>query len=109
MIFSPPIPSATGGSMSAYVIARISITDPAGFEQYKQMVPPTIERFGGRYVVRTDQFEVLEGREPRERLVVIEFPSMQALRDWYQSEEYAPSMAQRQASAEADILIVEGC
>jgi uncharacterized protein (DUF1330 family) len=95
--------------MSAYAVVRITITDEAAFEKYKQMVPPTIELFGGRYIARSDEFEVLEGSESRQRIVLVEFPDLDTLRRWYESEEYAPSKRQRQASAETDMVILEGC
>ena len=38
--------------MPAYFIVDLEITDPAGFEEYRQLVPATIQQYGGRYVVR---------------------------------------------------------
>ena len=47
--------------MAAYVIATLEITDPQEFEEYRNMVPPTIEKYGGKYLVRGGKMEKLEG------------------------------------------------
>lgn len=95
--------------MPAYLIASIDVHDPAGFEEYRTRVTPVVEAHGGRYLVRTDKLEPLEGTEPRGRMVVLEFPSLDAARGFYRSADYAPLLRQRLASATADIVLVEGC
>ncbi|MGZ4983352.1 MAG: DUF1330 domain-containing protein, partial [Chthoniobacterales bacterium] len=47
--------------MAAYVIVEIEVTDPVGFEEYRNQVAPTIKKYGGKYIVRGGQTEVLEG------------------------------------------------
>lgn len=94
--------------MPAYVIANVDVTDPAGFEQYRALVPATIEQYGGRYLVRGGTHEVVEGDWRPRRLVVLEFPSMTAARRWYDSEEYRHPKALRLRSARTDALLVEG-
>ena len=95
--------------MPAYLVARIDVHDPAGFEEYRAGVAPVVEAFGGRYVVRTGQLERLEGAGPEGRLVVLEFPSMDAARSFYRSADYAPLLQKRLASAASDIVLAEGC
>ena len=95
--------------MAAYLIASIDVHDAAGFEAYRTRVTPVVEAYGGRYLVRTDRLEPLEGAQPRGRLVMLEFPSIDAARSFYRSADYAPLLRQRQASAAADIVLVEGC
>jgi uncharacterized protein (DUF1330 family) len=94
--------------MAAYVIASVDVTDPAGFEEYRALVPATIERYGGRYLVRGGAHEVLEGAWRPHRLVVLEFPSMAAARRWYDSEEYRHPKTLRLRSARTDALLVDG-
>ena len=94
--------------MAAYVIAQVEITDPDGFEQYRQMVPATIAAFGGRYVVRGGRSEALEGDWLPSRLVIIEFDSLDQARAWWASEDYAAAKDQRLRSARTNLTIVEG-
>ncbi len=94
--------------MPAYLIAQIDVRDPAGFEDYRTRVAPVIEMYGGRYLVRTGELERLEGAEQHRRLVILEFPSMDAAQGFYRSADYAPLLRQRQASAASNIALVEG-
>jgi uncharacterized protein (DUF1330 family) len=59
--------------------------------------------------VRGGKHELLEGDWQVHRLVVIEFPSMEALKAWYSSPEYAPLLAMRQPAATNHVVAVEGC
>lgn len=94
--------------MPAYLIANIEVTDPAGFERYREAVPAVIAAHGGRYLVRGGAKRVLEGQLPLQRLVVLEFPSMQAAQAFYDSADYAPLLALRLASTRSDVVLVEG-
>jgi uncharacterized protein (DUF1330 family) len=94
--------------MPAYLVAHIEVHDPVQFEEYRTRVVPVIEAFGGRYLVRGGALETLEGVEQRRRLVVIEFPSMDAARGFYRSSDYAPVLQRRLDSATSDIVLVEG-
>ena len=95
--------------MAAYVFAQIEVTDPATYDDYRKQVLPTVTKFGGRFIVRGGTLEVLEGGWQPSRLVVIEFPSMQHIRDWFASPEYAPLLALRQPAAVDSLVAVEGC
>ncbi len=92
----------------AYLVAHIEVHDPAGFEEYRTRVAPVVEAFGGRYLVRGGALETLEGAEQRRRVVVIEFPSMDAARSFYHSPAYAPVLQRRLDSAASDIVLAEG-
>ncbi|MDW8469111.1 MAG: DUF1330 domain-containing protein [Burkholderiales bacterium] len=94
--------------MAAYVIAQVDVKDEALFEEYRRQVPETVARYGGRYLVRGGALETLEGGWSPRRLVVLEFPSVEAARRWYRSPEYAPLLAMRLKAAETKALIVEG-
>ncbi len=95
--------------MPAYLIADTQITDHQTYDEYKRQVVPTISKFGGRFLVRGGRHELLEGNWQVHRLVVIEFPSMEALKSWYSSPEYAPLLAMRQPAATDHLVAVEGC
>jgi len=94
--------------MPAYVIADTHITDQKTYEEYKRRVAPLIAKFGGRFLVRGGKHTVLEGTWRPHRLVVIEFPTMEALDTWYHSPEYAPVLALRQPAATVQLVAVEG-
>jgi len=94
--------------MAAYVIADVNVTDPKAYDEYRKMVPATIEKYGGRFLVRGGAFEVKEGGWNPVRVVVLEFPSMAQARQWYQSPEYAPALALRLKAANAKLILVEG-
>ena len=94
--------------MPGYVIAEVTVTDPQGFEKYRAMVPPTIARYGGRYLVRGGKTETVEGDWQPTRLVVLEFASAARAKEWWASEEYRAAKALRQRTARSTVLIVEG-
>jgi len=103
---------------SAYLIVhRREITDSEAFKAYGEGVGATIAKFGGKILVRSDAFDVLEGdwqpgqkavdTKPQ-RIVVVEFPDMAALRVWYDSDDFAPLKAIRQNNSFSDFVAVEG-
>jgi uncharacterized protein (DUF1330 family) len=94
--------------MAAYLIANIDVTDPAGYEEYRKGVPPTILAYGGQFLTRGGALDVLEGSWIPKRLVIIEFPSMAALRSWYDSPEYRPLIELRNRFARSSLVAVEG-
>jgi uncharacterized protein (DUF1330 family) len=94
--------------MPAYVIAHIDVEDPVRYEDYKKMSPVSIGQYGGRFIARGGTVEVLEGRWEPKRLVLLEFPTAEAARQWYESEEYAPAKALRQATSSGDLVLVHG-
>ncbi len=94
--------------MPAYMVVQITITDPERFAQYRAAVPGVVESFGGRYMVRGAQVEVLEGSHDGRRLVLFEFPSMEAIRRFWNSPEYAKVKLLRENAAEIDVWPVPG-
>ena len=94
--------------MPAYVVAEITITNPEGYKAYTAQVPATIEKYGGRFLVRGGKAHVLEGEWPDKRRVVIEFPSVEAARKWWDSPEYEKPKALRRANSEGRLLLLEG-
>lgn len=94
--------------MPAYFIVDLEVTDAAVFDEYRQLVPETIARYGGTYLVRGGHSEALEGTWNPQRVVVIQFPSLEQARKWYDSEEYRGPKALRFKSATSNLLLVEG-
>jgi uncharacterized protein (DUF1330 family) len=93
--------------MPAYIVVQIAIEDPVAYDRYKELAPPSIARYGGRYVVRGGPSEVLEGTWQPARLVVLEFPTVAQARAWWSSPEYAPAKAVRQRCAQTEMLLIE--
>ena len=93
--------------MSAYLVVEHVITDSAKFEEYRTKVAPMITKHGGRYLTKGVGHKFPEGGHWRpERVVVIEFPNMEALNAWYSSPEYQPLIALRkQCTSDLDMLI----
>ena len=94
--------------MSAYIIAEVEVTDPEKFEEYRKLVPPTIEAFGGRYMVRGGAIDSLEGDWQPTRLVVIEFDDAERAKAWHGSDLYAQAKALREASSNTRMIVVDG-
>jgi uncharacterized protein (DUF1330 family) len=94
--------------VTAYVIAIINVTDPEGYEVYKEMAPPAIAKYGGRYIARGGRSEVLEGDPEAERFVILEFESYEKAREWWNSPEYEAAKVHRRASAISQLMLVEG-
>ena len=63
--------------MPAYIIVEIDIVEPVGYEEYKKLAGATVEKYGGKYIVRGGKTEVLEGDWRPKRIVVLEFESAQ--------------------------------
>ena len=94
--------------MRGYLIANIKVTDPEAFERYRAAVPPVIARHGGRYLVRGGAIDRLENAGGFNRVVVLEFPSLEAARAFYHSADYAPLSKLRGDSTESQVVLVEG-
>lgn len=94
--------------MPAYLVAHVEVTDPDKYDDYKRLVPASLAKFGGRFLVRGPVPEVLEGSWQPKRLVIVEFPSVEQAHAWYRSPEYAPAKALRQAASEGTFVLLEG-
>ena len=94
--------------MSAYVLVKIEIHDPSGYEEYKKLTPASIAAYDGRFVVRGAQTESLEGNWNPQRIVVLEFPSVERAKEWWHSEQYTEAKIIRQRTAKTKMLVVEG-
>ncbi len=94
--------------MAAYVIADVKIEDPVQYEDYKKMVPATIAAYGGRFVARGGRTEVLEGEWRPNRVVIIEFDSVERAKEWWASEEYRAARELRQRTSTGSLIVVEG-
>jgi uncharacterized protein (DUF1330 family) len=94
--------------MPAYVISEVEVRDAAAFEAYRTVAAQTIAQYGGRYLVRSGAVEAAEGGPPPKTLIVVEFPSMERLRQWYASPEYAEALKHRRTALDRRLIFAEG-
>ena len=94
--------------MSAYIVVDCEVTDPAKYDQYKQLAPAAIAQYGGRYLARGGTAAVLEGNWQPGRVVILEFPSLAAAKAFYDSPEYGAARAVRAGAATMNLVAIEG-
>ena len=91
--------------MPAYVVAWVAVTDPESMGRYGAEVIAVTERYGGRYLFSGPGAEGLEGDWQADGMAIIEFPTHEDARRWYDSPEYAPLRALRQAAGPTSLLM----
>jgi len=94
--------------MAGYVIAQIKVNDSEPFKDYVKRNTPVVEKYGGKFLVRGGEMEVLEGECPYPRAIVIQFPNVAAAREWYDSPEFRELTLIRKAAADTNLMLVEG-
>jgi uncharacterized protein (DUF1330 family) len=94
--------------VAAYIIADVTVTDPATMEEYRKHVPATLTAFGGRFIVRGGAHQTLEGDWKPNRLVILEFPTLEQARRWYDSEQYREPKAMRLRASRTNLVMVDG-
>lgn len=94
--------------MPAYIIVEIAIENAVTYERYRQLAPPSIAAYGGKYLSRGGATTTLEGAWTPERFVILEFADADTARRWWDSPEYAVAKALRQSCANTKMLLVDG-
>ena len=94
--------------MAAYVIVEIEVTEPVGYAEYRELAPPIVAAYGGRYLARGGDVTVLEGDWRPTRLVILEFPSAAQAQAWWDAPEYAAPKALRQRTTRTKMIILDG-
>ena len=94
--------------MAAYIVLNIDVTDPGRYPEYVKAAGATVEQFGGKYIVRGGRAQALERAVTPKRVVILEFPSYERAKAWWDSAEYREPKLIRQSAARSDTLIVEG-
>ncbi|MBO0805416.1 MAG: DUF1330 domain-containing protein [Nocardiopsaceae bacterium] len=95
--------------MPAYVVSEVRVLDEQAGDAYRKAAAASIARYGGRYLARGARPEAAEGDWPDERrIVIVEFPSMARVRQWYASPEYARALEIRRDALERRLLFIEG-
>jgi len=94
--------------MPAYVIVDIEVHDTHAYDEYRKLVGATLTRYGGKFIVRGGNIDVLEGDWKPKRIVVLQFETLARAREWYDSEEYRKPKQMRMKAATGNIIAVEG-
>ncbi len=95
--------------MVAYVVGEVIVTDDTFAEEYRPKVKELIERHGGKFIARGATFEKLEGsRALPNWIVIIEFPTSELARDWYNDPDYALLIKLRDTGSKSEITLIEG-
>lgn len=94
--------------MPAYVIVQVDIFDDSTYDEYKKLTPDTVKAHGGKFVLRGNPVEVLEGEWKHDRLVMLEFPDKESARNWYYSKEYQKAKEIRSSGSAAKFILIEG-
>jgi uncharacterized protein (DUF1330 family) len=94
--------------MPAYLIAAIEIFDEPRLDRYREVAPPIVEKFGGRFLASSKEVVSLEGGWRPHRVVVVEFPTVERATAFFHSPEYQAAIKMREGAAELKILVVDG-
>ncbi len=95
--------------MAAYAVAELTIIDLDKMKDYIEKVPATVADHNGRYLARGGNTEVLEGSIGEHAVkVILEFPSMDAARNWYHSAAYQTILPDRMAASKTNFYLIDG-
>lgn len=94
--------------MADYIVVDLEITNPTEYQTYAKQTAATLEPYGGKFIVRGGNAETLEGDWQPKRFVIIEFPSSEQAKAWYNSPEYTAIIGMRHRSANSRMILVQG-
>lgn len=94
--------------MPAYIIVDVKINNPEEYEEYKKHTPGSLAKYEGKFLSRGGATVELEGDWKPGRVVILEFPSMEKAKAWWNSPEYAPAKLIRQRASTTRMIAVEG-
>jgi uncharacterized protein (DUF1330 family) len=94
--------------MTAYFIVDIKIDDPETYAEYRKLVQPTLDLYGGKFLIRGGATESIEGGWESQRIVILEFEDSAQFRSWYDSPEYSAAKKIRWSASTARAILVQG-
>jgi uncharacterized protein (DUF1330 family) len=94
--------------MPTYIVGDIQITDPAAYQAHLPRALATIARFGGRVIAGGGKIDLLEGDPMPEQTFIIEFPTADVARRWYQSDDYQEALKIRLSASHGRVFLIEG-
>ena len=93
---------------AGYVIAKLKVTNHENYKEYVEKVPNVIKKYGGEYLARGGDHQVVEGENNFPRIIIIKFPTYEKALEWYHSDEYKPVKAIRLSNSEGSNIIIKG-
>jgi uncharacterized protein (DUF1330 family) len=103
-----PAPPAAQPAPKAYVVAEINVRDAEGYRDYVAAAFPVIQKYGGTFLTRGGTTIALEGAPPAQRVMIIEFASLEQAKKFEYSKDYTDIAALRQKTADSRLFIIEG-
>ncbi|QQS37771.1 MAG: DUF1330 domain-containing protein [Ignavibacteriales bacterium] len=94
--------------MSAYMIVEVDVKDHVRYEDYKKLTPASLLAYGGKFIARGGNAELIEGNDKPKRIVILQFENSERAKAWWNSPEYADAKKLRHATAETRMILVEG-
>jgi len=94
--------------MSSYMIVEIDVKDPVGYEDYKKQTPASLKPYGGKFIVRGGNPQLIEGETEPNRIVILQFENSEKAKAWWNSPEYEGPKKLRQTTAKTRMILVEG-
>jgi uncharacterized protein (DUF1330 family) len=94
--------------MPAYFICTMTVRDPETYRRYTALTPPTVARYGGKFLTRGDEVTTVEGAAFDERMVILEFPDRATALAWYNDADYQTACAFRRAASTGRMILQEG-
>jgi len=88
-----------------YMIVNLKVTDVDTYRNYEKGFFGFLKKYGGQFITFDDQPETLEGDAPRDgRMIIFQFPSEQAAKDWWADDEYQALSEHRRAGTKLEFL-----
>ncbi len=95
--------------MAAYLVADVvKVSNPDLYERYKALVPPTLRTHGAEYMARSGRVTTLKGTWKPDRLVIVQFESVEHAVEWWGCEQYRDAREMRQQAAATNMIVIEG-
>lgn len=95
--------------MKAYLVLDLSITDLKGFMEYVHRIPDFIHKHGGKYIVQGVEPELIEGDWIPDRLVILEFPTLDHAKAFLADPDVQPLFALRHKTTKSNLILAAGC
>ena len=89
------------------IVDVVEVKDAEKYAQYRERVPKTLDKVGAVYLARGHNISVFAGEWNPDRIVVVQFPSMEAARTWFASDDYAELKKLREAATRMNMVLVE--
>ena len=93
--------------MTAFIVSRVLTKPGRSLDEYRRLAAESIERHGGRYLVRGGEQQILEG-EWAPATIIVELPTSEAARAWYASPDYVRALRYREEALDRDLVLVDG-